>query len=1147
MWLTDNIERRVKRAVVPITTVSGEVKGTGFLVSAHGLVMTCWHVIQSIGEENIFVRYADESIPAKLLDEWSISDPLVDFALLSINHDTPDYLGLQGTYSIGQLAHAFGFQYGGIFDGYPIVGKISGSTGKQNWLVLSGADIVRDGGLSGAPVIAITSGRVIAVMKCTFDEKERSWVGFAVPIPTILRESSTLLEHVDYLGKMSSASGKEIYLQGLVREFDAWETRYFPLEVAFNIELCELQTEDIAMMSHSPQKRSKAIDAIRIHHRLAIIGDAGAGKTTILKRTAWEIAKEGLQADNANSPIPIYVALNQFDDTPSSGAHGILELARATFTALLGESNLEADETFEQLLKARRILLLLDGINELSEDLITKCENNIKNLMRTFPDLWIVVTSRKSNYDPRRLNLPTFEVLSLVPQQIKEFLIKYLDEKTAVKFLDELHPALRSLIRNPLALFAVARVYSRQKEMPKNLGSLLQTFVIERLRDNPYVQNQFTIDLKHQIAAKLGLDVQVKSQSFDWRFAIQCIGDEIDSLGIQANPEDIVAELCQNQILVHVEYRRLRFWHQVIQEYFAASRLVSDWRRMSAMTQPSFLPDNDPRHLRVMRNFIKTHILKKEWREVFTILVGLLDDKEASKLIREMVLSRDVTLSAELLRQTSRDPSLELELIRKLKAQISLARLWGYFTIVLFSGFLLLTSIYAATRFFFAGAGPLTWMFQVPSQLYYAWYDFVADNLQLTYQYPRAIALGTVVLTTLTVVSLVRFVIYKAVVKFEIWINGRFLEPTLFACVAFETESTNMFLIETYDRIRNDWFIIDEFRNSVRLLVSEKLSREEFQNERESSSYDSLDSLRLFVLKQDLTSENARILLDHLESDKVTNMTLALQALDEFAQSSVIDHTRFVSIVARIASDKNRSYSIRRTAYHLIENHDVTFTRPRLTARDLYGMMRGSTDWLEEMIVQILLLGSLYLITPLGVFFFWPDLSSSLLVYTAIAWAIFLPAIVLFRSDNSIILSPRSWIQRLGIVCFTLAEAPYSLTNAVRQLLLQQGLGGKIKVSCSLMFGIFFYIYIGAYLFNRFPEMLLLNIGWVIVNLCSLSFVTIRSAPELWSSRIAEIVILIILFPLGILSGIPQYVASYWSRPGYLWIQRRFLIRDEGE
>jgi predicted NACHT family NTPase len=105
------------------------------------------------------------------------------------------------------------------------------------------------------------------------------------------------------------------------------------------------------------EKRVPGIDAVRKYPRLMVLGKPGAGKTTFLKYLAIQCIIGNFQAER----IPVFITLKQFSED-------IHKPNLITFICnCLGKQGIPQDQV-DFLLKSGRLLILFDGLDEVSEE-----------------------------------------------------------------------------------------------------------------------------------------------------------------------------------------------------------------------------------------------------------------------------------------------------------------------------------------------------------------------------------------------------------------------------------------------------------------------------------------------------------------------------------------------------------------------------------------------------------------------------------------------------------------------------------------------------------------------------------------------------------------------------------------------------------
>jgi NACHT domain-containing protein len=203
-------------------------------------------------------------------------------------------------------------------------------------------------------------------------------------------------------------------------------------------------------------------------NRILIVGDPGSGKSSLVKRVYRECAFQALKRPT-RSRLPILIPLPRLLDTkvPFDGS---LQWASGRLEEELRKSpSYEPKELLETCLQVTGIVLLLDGLDEVSSDSYRRCLEAIHSLSE-FLDAKgeknsIVITMRSSYYHQVASDLTeTFpEVLYVRPLtsgDVFEFLLKWPfgDSREVYRNAVRVHreltdrPTLREMCSNPLIL-----------------------------------------------------------------------------------------------------------------------------------------------------------------------------------------------------------------------------------------------------------------------------------------------------------------------------------------------------------------------------------------------------------------------------------------------------------------------------------------------------------------------------------------------------------------------------------------------------------------------------------------------------------------------------------------------------------------------
>lgn len=211
----------------------------------------------------------------------------------------------------------------------------------------------------------------------------------------------------------------------------------------------------------APPRRGSVFDLLAQEPRAILLGEPGAGKSTCLQRLALERA-EGYRT---GAQVTLYVPLRHYTE------EGL--------RALLARSAKQPWPVLDALIRAERLRLLLDAVNECPRHLQERCCQDIKSLLDAHPNLPVWLTARNLSYRCQ-LRLPTFIVRPLDQEQQQRFLTAYLqgDVTRAAELLDRIQsqPGGALIASNPLLLRIVVEVSRAEGELPRGRALLYRRF-----------------------------------------------------------------------------------------------------------------------------------------------------------------------------------------------------------------------------------------------------------------------------------------------------------------------------------------------------------------------------------------------------------------------------------------------------------------------------------------------------------------------------------------------------------------------------------------------------------------------------------------------------------------------------------------------
>jgi hypothetical protein len=344
-------------------------------------------------------------------------------------------------------------------------------------------------------------------------------------------------------------------------------------------------------MTDTPEA-SDTIDAyaaLARNSKMVVKGAPGSGKSILLRHIALTCAQRRHSALIRNG-VPILVELNRLNDP-------VVNLRSELARELRTKGFPSPDCFLSRGLKHGSLLLLLDGLDEISAAQRPGVVQQIRDLMEEFPRLRLLVSCRTQVYNGE---LDAFvdkvlEIQDFSDQQIRRFLRSWApDMRMHGKSVDQLvralleRPAIMLLARNPLMLTIIAWLYTDTTViLPHSRSEFYRKATELLLYDWKPDSNAFQLVPKQLVLRDLALYFQDSAdqrqqdrRSVEIREVLQRIGGVLPSLNLdsQESAMPLLNEIVQRSgLLLAIDGgERYQFAHLTLQEYFAAAALRSD-------------------------------------------------------------------------------------------------------------------------------------------------------------------------------------------------------------------------------------------------------------------------------------------------------------------------------------------------------------------------------------------------------------------------------------------------------------------------------------------------------------------------------------------------------------------------------------------
>ncbi len=406
-------------------------------------------------------------------------------------------------------------------------------------------------------------------------------------------------------------------------------------------ELFQRELKLRELLELDPAKDGQTDDEASISGRWVLLGEPGAGKSTLCRQLCHELGGE------PDAPIPVLIQLARWMREPYSP----FEIAQRAAAAWSSESRVQGlarQLEAEGQRQGGRLRLLLDGLDEVERSDQTELRQRLAELSKRCPYARIVVMSRPAGYaGPPAAEFRSAQLQALEPRSQRQLLEGWLGVTQAAEVWERIRdrPRLLELARNPLLLTLMAKLQAGGAELPRTRSGLYAAAVdllLERgfgAKEAPGVRDRVSA---RKLLRPLALGLQsgdAEMWSFEELHGV--LGDVFDAepgLESQLRAWDRSASAFLEDvgrgsgvIAAHDgEGLPWRFLHRSLREHLAAEALASRADDAAAPEIFERLRADTPR-----------------WGEVFALFCGLLsrDDPRRSSLLRDLVSSdRDLAL-----------------------------------------------------------------------------------------------------------------------------------------------------------------------------------------------------------------------------------------------------------------------------------------------------------------------------------------------------------------------------------------------------------------------------------------------------------------------------------------------------------------------
>lgn len=305
-------------------------------------------------------------------------------------------------------------------------------------------------------------------------------------------------------------------------------------------------------------------------------GTVGQGKTTFLRYLCIQEL-----TNQSSKRIPIFVELKKIDSTH--------DLKSALFDTISGLGFQITEELFEYYANSGKMVILLDGFDEIKDELTKTVITQLESWILKYPNLQFIITSRPGSEIQKCDKFSTILLAPLSPADHEPFLkkigLKGESLRNLLKAISESSVEISGLLTTPLLLTLLVIVYQSEGKIPNELPEffkLLFSTVFSR-HDNskPGFKRQHKSGLNERNLERLfeafcfsvlarNFSVTLKQDQFQIAFE-----DATRFSEQKCNLDDFFHDIGRVACLIQEDGQYFSFVHKSLLDYYPAAYIKS--------------------------------------------------------------------------------------------------------------------------------------------------------------------------------------------------------------------------------------------------------------------------------------------------------------------------------------------------------------------------------------------------------------------------------------------------------------------------------------------------------------------------------------------------------------------------------------------
>jgi hypothetical protein len=379
--------------------------------------------------------------------------------------------------------------------------------------------------------------------------------------------------------------------------------------------------KDLISFNKEGRHSHPALEFTQKKQRAVVLGGPGAGKSTLLSKVGIEelTRKDGKR----KRLLPVFVLLKNLGN----------DLEVDIKSEIIREFELrglrhETSKAVSRWLDKGRLLILLDGLDEVPENRRIKIIDAIQEFSDVHRENKFLVSSRPAAYQKRLTNFSDIELAGFDEKQISQTIRNWFREEPSIgidldrKINKAINKGVKSLMRNPLLLALTCIVYKQKRHIFPNKTDLYEqaiSVLLAEWRVNRNIELEGDLDIyqKEIVLSEVAYQSFCSELTFmyeDWVSGViekKLLDMNVDP-GTQA--KTIMRDLeSETGLLVKQAKRVYSFSHETIQEFLAAKYVTSSFASI--------------------KSCVTEHLLEERWQDIFVFMSGFRQSRDVIELI----------------------------------------------------------------------------------------------------------------------------------------------------------------------------------------------------------------------------------------------------------------------------------------------------------------------------------------------------------------------------------------------------------------------------------------------------------------------------------------------------------------------------------